>query len=111
MFYYPLDENSVSYFSIGFCILFFGGNLFQSQFPIPGFCMFFFCFAKSTPQKQWDIFGEFFYWGQGFSTTRTPKSCFFFVQFLALEKLVDLRNGDKKRGKVGVIGSRKVSEI
>ena len=95
----PLDENSVSFFSIGFLYIFFLGNL---RVPVsnPGsWYVFFVFFCKSTPQKHWEIFGEFL--------LGPPRSCFFFVQFLALEKLVDFRNG---RQKLSPTGSYRIGE-
>lgn len=95
----PLDENSVSFFSIGFLYIFFWGNL---RVPVsnPGSWYVFFVFFAKALLKSIGRFLGSFYWGlQGV--------VFFFVQFLALEKLVDFRNG---RQKLSPTGSYRIGE-
>ena len=82
-----------------FCIFFWGEILSSPSFQSLVFVCFFF-FAKALLKSSGTFLGSFLL-GPFFSTTRTPKSCFFFVQFLALEELVDLRNGRQKTRKSG----------
>lgn len=86
------------FFQLGFCIFFFG-EILESQFPIPEVGMFFLFFLQKHSSK---ALGDF--WGVFIGAS---KELFFFVQFLALEKLVDFRNG---RQKLSPTGSYRIGE-